>query len=52
MVGVVVILVVMILVVPPIIFVGGALVAAVVGWALKNDAETRYEGSELVELHR
>jgi hypothetical protein len=27
-------------------------VAGVLGWALRNDAAARYEGSELLELNR
>ncbi|HZQ86834.1 MAG TPA: hypothetical protein VFA83_18455 [Acidimicrobiales bacterium] len=52
MVGAVIIVVVLVLVLPFLLFASGAAVAAGLGWALKSDAEQRYEGSELIDLNK
>lgn len=52
MIGAVIIIVVLVLVLPFMLFASGAAVAAALGWALKSDADQRYEGSELIELNR
>jgi hypothetical protein len=48
--GPILLIAVMVLVLPPVLFVSGMAVAAILGWALKDDAEARYEGSEYLEL--
>ena len=51
MVGAVIIIVVLLLLMPFLLFMTGAIVAAILGWALKADAESRHEGSELIQLN-
>ena len=48
MAGAIVIIVLMVLVLPMAIFAGGLVWSALLGTALKGDAEIRYEGSEEV----
>lgn len=45
-------IVVFLLVFPVALLMGGALAAGLVGQALKDDAEQRYPGSELIDLNR
>ena len=52
MIGAVIIIVVLVLALPFMLFASGAAVAAAMGWALKSDADARYEGSELIELNK
>ena len=52
MLGAVVIVVVLVVVIPVAVMMSGAVVAAALGWALKDDAEARHQGSELVALNR
>jgi hypothetical protein len=47
-----VLIVIVLLVLPVVIIMSLTLVAAALGWSLKDDAEQRYEGSELIELNR
>jgi hypothetical protein len=35
---------------PPILFASGMLVAGLLGWTLKDDADDRYEGTEYLKL--
>jgi hypothetical protein len=49
MLGAVVLVVAMLLFIP-ILLVSGGIAAAILGWALKSDAEERHAGSELVDL--
>ena len=42
----------MALVVPPLVFGGGLVLSAVLGWALKSEAEATHEGSPFIELNR
>jgi membrane glycosyltransferase len=51
MIGAVLIVVVLLLLMPFLLFMTGAVAAAILGWALKADAEQRHEGSELIELN-
>ncbi len=44
--------VVLVIVVPVAVVMSGALAAAALGWALTDDADHRYRGSELVALDR
>lgn len=50
-VGAVIIVVAMLALVPAILL-GGMAIAAILGWALKTDAEATHPGSELIELNR
>lgn len=50
MVGAVIIVVVLLLI-PVGVVMSGAVLAAILGWSLKTDAEDRNEGSELIELN-
>ncbi len=52
MLGAVLIVVVLVVVIPVAVMVSGAVVAAALGWALRDDAEARYQGSELIALNR
>ena len=47
-----IVIVVVLLVLPVIVIMSSAVLAAVLGWSLKADAEARNEGSELVALNR
>jgi hypothetical protein len=47
-----IIIVVVLLLIPVALAMSGAAVAAVIGWALKTDADARYEGSELIALNK
>lgn len=49
--GAVVIVVVLVVAIPVTVLVSGALVAAILGWALKETAEADHRGSELVDLN-
>jgi len=46
-----VIIVVVLLLIPVGVVMSGAVLAAILGWSLKTDAEDRNEGSELIELN-
>ncbi len=48
--GVVIILLVLVLI-PVMVCMGGALIAAALGWSLYRDGQERNEGSELVDLN-
>ena len=48
--GPIVILVVLLVAIPVGIAMSGAVVAAILGWALRDNGEATHEGSELVEL--
>lgn len=47
-----VLIVVAVVVFVPLVLVGGLVVAALLGWALKADAEATHAGSELIALNR
>jgi hypothetical protein len=47
-----VIIVIVLLVLPVIIIMSLTIVAGVLGWSLRSDAEARHEGSELIALNR
>jgi nitrogen fixation-related uncharacterized protein len=49
--GALVIALILLVVIPVSIILTGALVAAILGWSLKEDAEQRNEGSELIDLN-
>ncbi|OWY60538.1 hypothetical protein B7486_68630 [cyanobacterium TDX16] len=44
-------IVVVLLLIPVAVVMSGAVLAAILGWSLKTDAEDRNEGSELIELN-
>lgn len=52
MLGAVLMALVLVVVIPVAVMMGCSLIAVVLGWALKSDAEARHEGSELVALNR
>jgi hypothetical protein len=52
MLGAIIIVVVLVVVIPVAVMMTGGVAAAILGWALKEDAEARYEGSELIALNR
>ncbi len=52
MLGAVIIAVIIVIAIPVAVCMSGAVVAAVVGWSLKDDAEARNEGSELIALNK
>jgi hypothetical protein len=49
--GAAILLVVLVVLLPVAILLGGAVVAAVMGWLLKEHAEATHQGSELVDLN-
>jgi hypothetical protein len=48
--GALILALIIVVVIPVSILMTGAVVAAILGWAAKEDAEARYEGSELIDL--
>ena len=50
MLGPIVIVVVLLIAIPVAIAMTGAVVAAVLGWGLKDNGEATHEGSELIDL--
>ena len=52
MAGALVVAFIIIVVLPVTLMALGAGVAGILGWALKDDAEDRHEGSELIELNQ
>jgi len=52
MLGGIIIAVVIVVLIPVAVMMTGPLVAAALGWTLKDDAEARNEGSELIPLNR
>jgi hypothetical protein len=49
--GALVIAIVILVVIPVGVIMTGALVAAILGWSLKDNGETTHEGSELIDLN-
>ena len=52
MLGAIVLAVVLVIWIPVGVIMSGAVGAGLLGWALKSDADDRYEGSELIDLNR
>jgi hypothetical protein len=52
MAGAILMAIVLVVVIPVAVCMSGAVVAALLGWSLKDDADARNEGSELIELNR
>lgn len=48
--GAIAIVVLIVLVLPPLYLITGGVLSAVVGWALKNNADAEHAGSELADL--
>jgi hypothetical protein len=51
MLGAVIIVVVIVVAIPVSIMMTGGGVAAILGWALKDNGEATHEGSELIDLN-
>jgi FlaG/FlaF family flagellin (archaellin) len=49
--GALVIAVIILVVIPVSVILTGALVAAILGWSLKDNAEATNQGSELIDLN-
>ena len=49
--GAIIIVVVLVLAIPIAVIVSGAVIAALLGWSLKDSVEHDHEGSELVDLN-
>ena len=52
MLGGILMVVVLVVVLPVAVMMSGAVVAAALGWSLKEDAEATHEGSELIALNK
>jgi hypothetical protein len=52
MLGAVLIVIVLVVAIPVAVMLGTSLIAAALGWVLKDDAEARNEGSEWIALNR
>jgi hypothetical protein len=52
MLGAVIVALVIVVALPVGLMMSGAVAAAALGWTLKEDADTRNEGSELVALNK
>jgi hypothetical protein len=50
--GAIALAIAIIVVIPVSVLATGAVVAMLLGWRLKEDAEERHAGSELIELNR
>jgi hypothetical protein len=50
--GAIIVAVIIVVVLPVALMMSGTVVAGLLGWTLKDDAEQRYEGSELVDLNK
>jgi nitrogen fixation-related uncharacterized protein len=51
MAGAVLMAIVLVFVIPVAVCMSGAALAALLGWSLKEDADARNEGSELIDLN-
>lgn len=50
--GPILVIIAIVIAIPVSVMLSGAALSAVLGWFLKDDAEDRYEGSELIDLNR
>jgi ABC-type thiamin/hydroxymethylpyrimidine transport system permease subunit len=50
MLGVILMALVLVVVIPVTVMMSGAVVAGLLGWALKDNGEQTHEGSELIDL--
>ena len=51
MLGAAIIVVVLVVVIPVSVLMSGSLGAAAIGWVLRNEADARNEGTELIDLN-
>lgn len=51
MLGAIIAAIVIVVVIPVSVLMSGGLGAAIIGWFLRDDADNRHEGSELVDLN-
>lgn len=51
MLGAIIIAVILIVAIPVAVIMTGAVVAAILGWSLKDNGEAANEGSELIDLN-
>lgn len=51
MLGAIVLAVIIVFVLPAAVLISGGIASAALGWFLRDDAEQRHEGSELLELN-
>ncbi|GAC1307316.1 MAG: hypothetical protein NVSMB16_03530 [Acidimicrobiales bacterium] len=51
MIGAILVVVAVVVVLPPMFLMGGLIFSGVLGWLLKDDAEQRHAGSELIDLN-
>ena len=52
MLGGIIIAIVLVILIPVAVMMTGPVIAALLGWTLKDDAEARNDGSELIALNR
>ncbi|MDQ1439461.1 MAG: hypothetical protein QOK43_3090 [Acidimicrobiaceae bacterium] len=52
MIGPVLVLVAIVIAIPVSVLMSGAVASAILGFFLRDDAEDRYQGSELIDLNR
>ena len=52
MTGAILMAIVLVVVIPVAVCMSGAALAALLGWALKEDADARNAGSELIDLNK
>jgi len=50
MLGAIILTVIIIVAIPVSVMMTGGIVAAILGWSLKEDGEQRHEGSELIDI--
>ena len=50
MAGAIAIVLIIVIGLPVVLMVSGTIVAALIGWTATEDAKTRHEGSELIDL--
>ena len=51
MLGALILVAILVVVIPVSVCISGGVVAAILGWALKDNGEATHEGSELVDLN-
>lgn len=52
MLGAIILAVIIVILIPVSIAMTGGIVAAILGWSLKENGEQTHEGSELIDLNR
>ena len=50
--GAILVILAVVIVLPSTFLIGGMVISATVGWALKENGEATHEGSELIDLNR